>query len=92
MNPQIPVKRITIEGLWIEYRDACYPPKNGKLDPLQETEMRQAFYAGILIASKVLVESSAHMTEEQAVQNIKNLTDEAQAVCRNRIYEMKGRN
>lgn len=85
-------KRITIEGLWIEYRDACYPPKNGKLDPLQETETRQAFYAGMLTASKVLVESSANMTEEEAMRNIKTMIDEAQAVCRARIYEMKGRN
>lgn len=85
-------KTITVEGLWIEYRDACYPPKNGKLVPLQETETRQAFYAGILIAARVLIESSANMTEEEAARNIKNLIDETQAVCRNRIYEMKGRN
>jgi len=85
-------KKITIEGLWIEYRDACYPPKNGKLDPLQETETRQAFYAGILTAAKVVVESSAHMTEEEALRNIKTMIDETQAVCRSRIYEMKGRN
>lgn len=85
-------KQITVEGLWREYRDACYPSKNGKLDPLQETETRQAFYAGILIASKVLVESSANMTEEEAMRNIKTMIDETQAVCRARIYEMKGRN
>lgn len=85
-------KQITVEGLWREYRDACYPPKNGKLDALQETETRQAFYAGILTASKVLVESSANMTEEEAMRNIKTMIDETQAVCRARIYEMKGRN
>jgi len=85
-------KQITVEGLWIEYRDACYPPKNGKLDPVQETETRQAFYAGILTALKVTVESSENMTEEAAFQKIKTMIDETQAVCRNRIYEMKGRN
>lgn len=85
-------RTITVEGLWREYRDACYPPKNGKLDPLQETETRQAFYAGVLIAANTLVESSVHMTEEQAMRNIGTLIDEAQRVCRERIYEMKGRN
>lgn len=85
-------RTITVEGLWREYRDACYPPKNGKLDPLQETETRQAFYAGCLIAAKTLLESSVHMTEEQAMRNIQTLIDETQRVCRERIYEMKGRN
>lgn len=85
-------KQITVEGLWREYRDACYPPKNGKLDPLQETETRQAFYAGILTASKVLVESSSQMTEEEAMRNINTMINETLAVCRSRIYEMKGRN
>jgi hypothetical protein len=85
-------KQITVEGLWREYRDACYPPKNGQLDTLQETETRQAFYAGMLITAKTLVESSVYMTEEQAARNIGTLIDEAQRVCRERIYEMKGRN
>ena len=85
-------KTTTLENLWIEYRDACYPPKNGKLDTQQETETRQAFFAGCLIAIKVLVESSAALTEDQAMHNIKNLRDEATMVCTQRIYEMKARN
>src|SRR5690349_24011526 len=44
-----------------------------------------SFYAGILTASKVLVESSAHMTEEEAIRNIKTMIDETQTVCRARI-------
>lgn len=86
------VRVITVEGLWREYRDACYPPKNGKLDAIQEAETRQAFYAGVLTAAKTLIESSVHMTEDQAAKNIKTLIDEAQRVCSERIYEMKGRN
>jgi len=85
-------RTITLEDLWREYRDACYPPKNGPLDKLQETETRQSFYAGCLIAIKVMIESSVNMTEEQAMQNINNLRNEAETVCRQRIYEMKGRN
>lgn len=86
------VKKITLEGLWREYRDACYPPKNGNLDAQQEIETRQSFYAGCLIAIKVMLESSVGMTEEAVIQNISNLRNEAETVCRQRIYEMKQRN
>lgn len=85
-------RTVTLETLWCEYRDACYPPKNGKLDKLQETETRQSFYAGCLIAIKVMIESSVGLTEEQAMQNINNLRNEAETVFRQRIFEMKGRN
>jgi hypothetical protein len=82
----------TLEQQWIQYRDACYPPDKTKLDPLQESETRQAFYAGNLLALKIVVESSAYLSEEAAFQNIKNLIKNAQTVCREHIYEMKGRN
>lgn len=85
-------RTVTLETLWREYRDACYPAQNGKLDAMQETETRQSFYAGCLIAIKVMLESSVGMTEESAMQNISNLRNEAETVCRQRIYEMKGRN
>lgn len=85
-------RTVTLEDLWREYRDACYPPKNGPLDKLQEVETRQAFYAGCLVAIKVMLESSVGMTEEDALKNISNLRNEAETVCRQRIYEMKGRN
>lgn len=92
MNEAMETKVTTLEAQWQSYRDACYPPKNGKLDPLQETETRQAFYAGCLIAGKVILESSIHMTEEQACRNIQTLIEQALTVCRERVYEMKGRN
>ena len=82
----------TLEYQWREYRDACYPPKNGHLNKLQESEIRQAFFAGCLIAVKVVMESSIEMTTEEAFINISNLRNEAETVCRQRIYEMKGRN
>jgi hypothetical protein len=88
----IKTKKITVEGLWLQYRDACYPPGKTKIEPIQETETRQAFFAGCLIAAKILVESSVNLTEEQACRNIQTFLDEAQAVCRERIFEMKGRN
>lgn len=85
-------RRVTLEDLWREYRDACYPPKDGPLDKLQESEARQAFFAGCLIAVKVVMESSIEMTPEEAFRNISNLRNEAVTVCRQRIYEMKGKN
>ena len=81
----------TLEAQWVLYRNACYPPANIKLNPLQESEVRQAFYAGILLALKIAVESSVNLSDEAAFQNIKNLIDNAQSVCRERIYEIKGR-
>lgn len=86
------IQPTTLEFQWREYRDACYPPNNGPLDKLQESETRQAFFAGCLIAIKVMIESSANMPEEQALQNISNFRTEAETVCRQRIYEMKGKN
>jgi hypothetical protein len=85
-------KTTTLEAQWLEYRDACYPAKNGKLEAQQEIETRQSFYAGCLIAIKVMIESSVGMTEEAAMQNINNLRNEAEKTCRQRIYEMKARN
>jgi len=84
--------KTTLESQWLEYRDACYPPKNGKLDRQQEVETRQAFFAGCLVVLKFAVEGSASLPEEQAYKLIGSLINEAQLVCSQRIYEMKGRN
>lgn len=81
-----------LESQWIVYRDACYPPKNGKLDVLQETEIRQAFFAGCLVVLGFSVESARNLSEDQAVRQIASLIREAQTVCSQRVYEMKGRN
>lgn len=88
----VPTRKITVEGLWREYRDACYPPAKMKLDALQESETRQAFYAGCLTAAKILVDSSQHMDEATALRNIKLFIDEATAVCKERTYELRGQN
>jgi hypothetical protein len=82
----------TLESQWQEYRDACYPTKNGPLPQFQETETRQAFFAGCLVVLKFAVESSKNLSEEEAFKNIVSLITEAQTVCSQRIYEMKGRN
>jgi hypothetical protein len=82
---------MTLEDQWKIYRDACYPPQNGKLDALQETETRQAFFAGCLVVLQLATESSQDMPEEQAYRHIMGLIKEAQTVCSQRCYEMKGR-
>ena len=81
-----------LESQWRIYRDACYPPKAGKLDTRQESETRQAFYAGCIVALKFATESAQGMPEEQAYRYIIGLIQEAQSVCSDRIYEMKGYN
>lgn len=81
-----------LESQWITYRNACYPPSKIKLNALQESETRQAFFAGCLVVLAFAVESSAKLEPEAAYQNICNLINEAQTVCRQRIYEIKGRN
>lgn len=85
-------KNTTIEEQWRVYRDACYPPSKGAISDQQEIECRQAFFAGVLLALKIAVESSIALSEEAAFKNVKNMIDEAQTVCRSRIYEMRQRN
>lgn len=82
----------TLEQQWIIYRDACYPKSKGGPHPIQETETRQAYFAGCLTVLKFSVEAADKMTEEKAFRFIGDLIKEAQQVCEQRIYEMKGRN
>ena len=82
----------TLEEEWKQYRDACYPPAEGKLPPLQESETRQAFFAGCLTGLVAVTNSAEGLSEDQAYKQIMGLLDEARAVCSERIYEMKGRN
>jgi len=82
----------TLEQQWIIYRDAVYPKSQGGPDPIQEIETRQAYFAGCLTVLKFAVEASSEMPEEQAFKFIGDLIKEAQQVCEQRIYEMKGRN
>lgn len=82
----------TLESQWEIYRDACYPPKNGKLAPIQEIETRQAFFAGCLVVLKIASESSANLTEEQACKTIVSLINEAEEACLQHIHAMKCRN
>ncbi len=83
---------MTLENQWKVYRDACYPPGKITIDTVQESETRQAFFAGCLVVLKLAVESSDGLPEDQAYEKVCALITEAQKVCRQRIYEMKGRN
>lgn len=82
----------TLEMQWQEYRDACYPASMGKLSPHQETETRQAFFAGCLVVLKLAVERADGLSEEDAYKSIGNLIREAQEVCRQQVYLGKQRN
>lgn len=79
-----------LEQQWKTYRNACYGP--GPIPTLQESETRQAFYAGCLVVLKLAVESVAGLPADEANQQISAMIKDAQDVCRQRIYEMRGRN
>lgn len=82
----------TLEDQWRQYRDAVYPAKNWPLDKFQETETRQAYFAGCLTFMTFAMAASRDMSEGDAFRFIAGLQKEAETVCKQRIYEMKGRN
>ena len=63
-----------------------------RISKLQETETRQAFFAGCLVAINVVADGIRNHAPVDAVKNIKALRAEADAVCKQRIYEIKERN
>jgi hypothetical protein len=79
----------TLEDQWKTYRDACYPTGVSKL---QEVECRQSFFAGALVVLKLATDRAADLSEEDAFKSVGDLIREAQTVCKQRMYEMKGRN
>jgi hypothetical protein len=78
----------TLEDQWRIYRNACYP---AGLPPLQETETRQAFFAGCLLVLEFSTTASQGLPDDQAYAFIMGLITEARTVCQLRIFEMKGR-
>lgn len=81
-----------LESAWKEYRDACYAGSVGKLDPLQEVETRQAFFAGCLVALMRVKNVAQDSQGEDAFKEFCALLTEAQTVRVQRCYEVKGRN
>lgn len=79
----------TLQDQWREYRDACYP---SGLPAAQNIECHQAFFAGALVVLKLATERAEGLTDEAAFKSVCSLIDEAQAVCRQRIYAGKNRN
>lgn len=81
-----------LEDQWIIYRDACYPKHKGELSKHQETETRQAFFAGCLVVLEFATKTAQSLPEEQAYKQIMALINEAQTVCSQRVYQLKGSN
>lgn len=83
---------LTLEQEWRKYRDACYPPHKGELDPVQEAETRSAYFAACLTVLKFAVEGAHQLPEDQAMGFIAGLIKEAQTVCAQRVYELRAGN
>jgi hypothetical protein len=79
---------LTLEGEWKAYRDTNYP---GGIPALQESEIRQAFFSGCFIASLAAKTAYKTMPCDQASRLLWDLAAEADAVCRERIVELKNR-
>ena len=92
MSEETNFKVTTLEEEWRQYRDACYPPHQIRLTALQESETRQAFFAGVLVALKVTTESATLLPEHLAQRNIENMNKEALTVCKQRSYYLKNQN
>lgn len=83
---------MTLENEWNKYRRACYPKGCTKL---QETETRQAFFAGIVVLYDLLDRAIAAYPEEEdptATRLMEGWKAEAQGVCQERSFELKSRN
>lgn len=82
----------TLETEWQKYRDACYPPENGPIHPLQAVETRQAFFAGCTVTLRTLLVAADKMSDGDAFKLVERMLDEVQSVAEQRKLEMEGRN
>jgi hypothetical protein len=78
----------TLQDLWREYRDKCYP---NSIPADQNRETHQAFFAG---AFTMFVEMSAasELKAPDDIKRTKALSDEAMAVCAARAMNLKAQN
>ncbi len=79
----------TLHDEWVQYRNACYPCGVPKA---QEIECHQAFFAGALVVLKLATDNAHGLSDEAAYAEVVKVINEAETVCRNRVYAAKGRN
>lgn len=81
-----------LEREWIKYRNACYPTGCTKL---QESECRQAFFAGIVTLFNLMDRAITQFPEEDdptVARLMDKLRTEAHGVCHERSLELGSRN
>lgn len=78
----------SLQDLWREYRDQCYP--EGMIAE-QNKQLHQAFFAGCLVSLRSCV-SLAAMTDDDAVKELGKLLTEAETICSHRAKSCKERN
>lgn len=75
-----------MESEWRKYRDHCYP---GGIDGIQASECRQAFFAGALALSALMMSTPDGPGEDNAVAKI---MAEVEEVCRLRGIQLGAAN
>ncbi len=76
---------------WLAFRNACYPPDKIKLHPVQEVEVRQAFFAGCLEVANA-VNAAAMLEDKAAEKHLSDLFGEIIRECESRAHQIKQRN
>jgi hypothetical protein len=80
----------SLQEQWKDYRDACYPQG---LEGTQNRETHQAFFAGALVALKLVIEDSHELPPEEAQRAIAKVIEEAKGVCNEHVFAFtKSRN
>jgi len=67
-------EEISIEKCWKVFASLIF---EGEISRLQYDEMRKSFYAGFTECFKIMNDLSTELTEDQAVQNLDRIRDEA---------------
>lgn len=77
----------TFQEEWKNYRDKVYPKGIGAL---QNKELHQAFFAGVLVTLQN-VQRVSQLPEDEAVEAVKKMAEEATLIC-NAIAAAPSRN
>jgi len=75
----------TLQEEWNGYLQACYPDPRMPAD--QARQLTQAFFAGALVALKLVVEYSATLPEAEAELQVGNVIREVKARCQQFVNE-----
>jgi hypothetical protein len=79
----------TIKERWERYSKACYPEG---MQPFQEAQLHQAWFACAFEMLACVTAEVAALPDDDAVQALKVLQNEAEQTCRARAHGVQGHN